>query len=254
MKYARKRQAFGASDLPLDIPRFKESIFDTPNNDDIDAAIAEAELIDEPPEQYLPCLLPSRKRERKQHGKPSSKGQCFLCAYVGEKETTLPSDDVQHIVDMIRMNVGRMQTSVLAEQVAEYYAIFRERINRTLARGERPLPPMSAATVIAHLRTHTLDPELKQLQTLEALQELREELIMVAMEKNNKTKQKRGNKMTIDNLDKIIKLELVLGAKDPSKMAYYSAGAVVNPAVQSQGVAARNTKTLFNYWGNAGDQ
>jgi hypothetical protein len=171
---------------------------------------------------------------------------------VGERETALPSDDVNKIVEMLRQNTGRMDSTILAESIADYYATFRARINSTLQRGETPLPHMPASTVLEHIRKHHQDPEVKQIIMLEELQEIREELLNVVFEKNNKTRNTRGNKVQIDCLEKVIKLELLVQSKDPAKMALYSAGARVNPTVHKQGAVAAATKNLYSYWDRVG--
>jgi hypothetical protein len=200
-------------------------------------------------EYYEPCPLPSRRKEFKRLGKPDHRSKCFLCAYIGERDTTLPSDDVNKIVEMLRKNTGRMDTVTLAEMIADYYAVFRQKINSSLRQGEKPLPPMCAATVVEHIRKHHQDPEVKQIVMLEELQELRETIMGVVMEKSNLKKHKRANKIQIDCLEKIIKLELVVQGKDPSKMALYAAGARLDPTIHTQGAVAGSTKRLFSYWG-----
>jgi hypothetical protein len=216
------------------------------------SAVVEDDMTPMPePEFYEPRLLPSRKRERARLGKASrsrENGECFLCAYVGERDTTLPSDDVAKMVEMIRQNLGRMLIAELAVMVADYYATFRQRINSTLTRGERPLPPMSAATVAEHIRQHQSDPQAKQTVMLEELQELRQELLKICIEKHNKHGTKRANNVNLSSLERVVKLELLVQSKDPTKMAFYSAGALVNPTSASQGPAAVSSKTLFSYW------
>ena len=201
-------------------------------------------------EFYEPCPLPSRKKERKRLGKPDSRSTCFLCAYVGEKDTIIPSDDVNKIVEMLRKNTGRMDTVTLAEMIADYYADFRRKINGSLRRGETPLPYMSAATVVEHIRKHHQDPEVKQIVILEELQELRESILGVVMEKGNKRGHKRANKMQVDCLEKVIKMELMVQKQDPAKMALYSAGSRLDPTSHKQGPVVGATKNLFSYWGS----
>jgi hypothetical protein len=107
---------------------------------------------------------------------------------------------------------------------------------------------MSPATVLEHIRCHHQDPEVKIVVILEELQELREEIIKGVMEKHNKTKVRRANKSQVDALEKIVKLELTVQAKDPSKMFGYTAGAHINPDIHKQGAIATSQKNLFNFW------
>lgn len=203
---------------------------------------------EEEKEFWEPCPLPSRKRERKLLKKPGKRNKCFLCAYIGEKETVIPSDDVNKIVEMLRKNTGRMDTVTLAEMIADYYANFRRKINAALRHGERPLPEMSASTVVDHIRRHHQDPEVKQVILLEELQELRECAYDVILEKSSKRGHKRINKTQVDALEKIVKLELLVQKQDASKMAFYSAGARLDPTTHKQGPVVGSTKTLFDFW------
>lgn len=210
-----------------------------------EAALA---AVEEEVVHYEPRPLRSRKRERKALGKPGKNTECFLCSYVGERDTTLPADDVTKIVEMLRQNTGRMNSIALAQQVAQHYAVLRQRVNRQLQRGEVPLPDMPPATVLEHIRRHQQDMEVKQIVMLEELQEIRETLLDSVIEQHPKTKRVRGNMGQLSALERVIKLELLVHSKDPSKMAMYSAGSRVNPAIHKQGIVATNTKTLYSYW------
>lgn len=198
---------------------------------------------------YEPRPLKSRRRERKALGKPGRRATCFLCAYVGERDATIPGDDVAKIVEMLRQNTGRMDSSVLAQQVADFYATLRTRVNRQLLAGEIPLPAMNAATVLEHIRRHQQDAEVKQIVMLEELQEIRETLMDSVLEQNPRTRHVRGNLAQLSALDKVIKLELLVHSKDPAKMSMYCAGTRVNPANRSAGPVHTSTKTLYSYWG-----
>jgi hypothetical protein len=212
------------------------------------------EPVEEDLNYYVPCELPSRRRERKRLGKPSSRDECFFCARQGERDGgTLPSSDVAKMLEMMHSNTGKMDTTLLAEQVANYYAGFRARINPVLVRNRKPeLPPMSAATVAKHLRMDHHDPEVKLVMRLDTVQEAIEEVTKCLMERNKKTRKRRGNKVQIDNLDKLIKLEMQLQRVDTSKMFGYSAGARINPNIHKQGAVASNTKNLLDYWRRGG--
>lgn len=194
--------------------------------------------------------LKSRRREKKRFlQKPERRSECFLCAYVGERNTVQVAEEVNVIVEMIRQNFGRMETAILAEQVATYYARYRARVNANLQPGEVPLPPMGERTVLEHIRKHNQDPEVKKLVILEELQEVRESLIDVVLERSKKTKRIRGDKTQIDCLEKIIKLEWQVQAKDPSKMSQYVPGArVASGAGEAGSVVATHGKTLYDYF------
>lgn len=197
---------------------------------------------------FEPRPLKSRRRERKALGKAGNRATCFLCAYVGERDTTVASDDVQKIVEMLRQNTGRMDNTVLAQQVADYYAQLRARVNHQRRADEAELPYMGAATVLEHLRLHQQDVEVKQLIMMQDLQELRETLMGTVLEQNVQTRAVRGNLSQIAALEKVIKLEWLVHSKQPEKMAMYSAGSRLNPATHKQGPVNMNSKTLFDYW------
>lgn len=207
--------------------------------------------VEEEAEYFEPRELPSRRKERKRLGKAGQRSECFLCSHVGEKNTTVPDTDVQKLVEMLRENTGRMDSSILAEMVSEHYNNFRRTINARLRPGEKPLPYMSPGTVLEHIRCHHQDPEVKIIVILEELQELREELVKGVLEKHKRTKHRRGNKTQIDCLERVIKLELTVQSKDPAKMFGYSAGARINSEIHKQGAIAVSSKNLFSYWRNA---
>lgn len=199
---------------------------------------------------FEPCGLRSRRREKKRfRSKAQKRSECFLCAYIGERNTTLGSEEVNVMVEMIRRNTGRMESAILAEMVADYYEGFRTRINSRLEHGEPSLPRMTAPTVLEHIRRHHQDPEVKKLVQLEELQEMREELLDVVLERSKRTKRVRANKTQVDCLEKIIKLEWLVQAKDPAKMVGHEPGARLQSGVGEAGsVVAIQGKTIVDYW------
>jgi AcrR family transcriptional regulator len=199
---------------------------------------------------FEPCGLRSRRREKKRfRSKALKRSECFLCAYVGERNTTLASEEVNVMVEMIRRNTGRMESAILAEMVADYYERFRERVNARLEPGEPPLPRMTAPTVLDHIRRHHQDPEVKKLVQLEELQEMREELLDVVLERSKRTKRVRANKTQVDCLEKIIKLEWMVQGKDLDKMIRHEPGARVQSGAGEPGsVVATQGKTLYDFW------
>lgn len=220
-----------------------------------EAAEAEAEDVQQTPDPadddyYEPCGLRSRRRERKRfREKADKRSDCFFCAYAGERNTTMEREEVNVMVEMLRKYTGLMESGLLAEMVADYYARFRDRVNANLRAGETPLPRMTAPTVLEHIRRHHQDPEVKKLVQLEELQEMREELMEVVLERNKRTKRVRPNKAVVDCLEKIIKLEWMVHTKDPSKMVAYSAGARVHSGAGEAGsVVATQGKTLYDFF------
>lgn len=212
---------------------------------------AEAEEDGEPKERWDPVPLPSRRKEQKRFGKPIKRSRCFFCAFVGEKLTVVPREDVNKVVEMLRQNIEIMEDAELAHQIAREYAVLRQRINSELRPGERELPAMSEATVLHHIRRHTQDPEVKLGVIRSELQEARETIVDGGLfEKSSRSGQKRPSKLAMDSLEKIIKLEILVGKQDPSKWDGYAAGIRRDPNTHAQGPVAVSTKSLYEYWGN----
>lgn len=250
----RQRDDDDADDAEIVIPAWLQESRQYREEHDIPEVVEENlnnEEEEKEPEFYEPRELPSRRKERKRLGKPGLRSACFLCSHVGEKNTTVPDTDVQKLVEMLRENTGRMDSSILAEMISEHYNNFRQTINSRLRPGEKPLQYMSPGTVLEHIRCHHQDPEVKQIVMLEELQELREELVKGVIEKHNRTKQRRGNKTQIDCLEKVIKLELLVQSKDPAKMMGYAAGSRINPEIHRQGAISLSSKNLFSFWRSA---
>lgn len=68
------------------------------------------------------------------------------------------------------------------------------------------------------------------------------------LEQHPKTKHVRVNTHQLAALEKVIKMELLVHGKDPSKMAFYCPGARVDSATRSRGPVNSTTKTLYSYW------
>lgn len=224
------------------------STFQTMSNDADNIIVDDTTAPEEPIGTYETQPIRSRKRERKALDKPSKRSVCFFCNYVGERDTSLPQDDVMDLVDALHQNIGQMESVSLATMISNAYEALRVRKNERLRRGETGLPPMNPATVLEHIRKHTQDAEVKQIVMLEELQEIREQLMDIMFEQHSVTKQRRPNKAAFDCLDKILKLEMVVQSKDASKMAFYSAGARVNTTALKQGAVSTAHKQLISEW------
>jgi len=201
---------------------------------------------------YEPLPLKTRRHERKVLGKPGDRSNCFLCSHKGERSAVpVKRSDVDKMIEYMRSSIGQMKSALLAVKVADKYAVIRARVNANIKPGETPLPYMSAATVLDHIRRHIQDPEVKQIVMLEELQEAREEGMDMMFERTRRTKRKRFNKTNVDCLEKIVKLELLVQSKDPSKMAMYSAGARVSQAARQSGPVSTGNKRLYEFFKRA---
>lgn len=208
----------------------------------------EEDVIHEEPEIFNPRPLKSRRLEIERLGEAGCRAECFGCVYAGEKDTTIPSDDINRLIEMARQSFGRTDLITLAEAMAHYYAKMRKRINKDLHPGEKRLPKWGAAMILEHLRFHHSDPLVSQVVILSEINELRAELSGHCMEVSNKTGRVRPNKNAIDSYEKLVKLQLTVQKCDSSKMAFTSNNARINSEILTQGVIAHSTKRLHSVW------
>lgn len=211
-------------------------------------AADEEEEEKEEPEIFEPRPLKTRKLELERLGEAGDRAECFGCVYFGEKETTLPSDDITRLIEMARQSIGRVDLVTLAEGMATYYAKMRRRINADLHYGEKPLPKWGAAQILEHIRMHHNDPLVQQVVNLNEIQEMRNEVIDHCFEKSNKTGRVRPNKHNIECYERLTKLQWHVQKLDTTKMAFSSHGARINPEILSQGLISHQTKRLHDNW------
>lgn len=223
-----------------------------------DAAIAQVEAArkkkeeDDALKRYEARPLPSFRRARKQLGKVSKNSVCFFCNYIGERDTALDYGDVSMLIETLRNNLGAMDSVPLAQLLAKRYEELRARRNRHLGLSEAPLPPMDAAMVLEHIDYHTEDAETVHLQMCKKTKEIRLQMERSLFERNATTKHTRADKGQVDAYVKLINTETALRSKDPSKWAYYSQGARLNPNVHKQGPVSTNCKTVVDMWRTRG--
>ena len=203
------------------------------------------------PEIFEPRPLKSRRLEIEAFGEAGSRAECFGCVYFGEKDTTIPSDELVKLIEMARQSLGRIDMVCLAKGMADYYEKhIRQKINRHLMPGQKPLPEWKEAQILEHIRYHNQDPLVQQVIILAETQELRAALLDCCFEVSNKTGKVRPNKHNIESYEKMVKLQFHVQKQDATKMSFYSAGARINPEILNQGLLSTHTKSLHNYWKN----
>lgn len=208
---------------------------------------------DEDQQNYTPIELPSRQieRERMPEQQRQQQSECFGCVYMGERNAAaIPYEDIMEIIDMARKSIGRTDLTTLALHMAKKYKRLRREINRNLLEGEEPLPPWNARTILDHIRHHNQDPEVQQVVILSEIQELREKALNACLEKDTVKGNVRCNKDQVACYEKLVKLQSFIQGKDPSKQAFYSGGAHIDPKVTKQGLLAVTGKNLVSYWQN----
>lgn len=203
-------------------------------------------------EFYTALPMRSRKRERELLGRRCSKrADCFFCSHVGERnEALVQADDVNRLIDLLTENIGRMDNVTLAQMVSEYYEErVRGPINRELRPGERPLPPMPPERVLAHIRLDQQDPRVKQVVQLEALQEIREEILQNnMMERSSRTGKKRVNKHQLECLEKVIKLEWFVQHQDVTKASFYASNKHIDEKNLEGIVSRKKQQSTLDMW------
>jgi hypothetical protein len=85
-------------------------------NEHLDMLMAQAPEAQEGEEEedqghFEPCPLPSRKHEMKRFGKRKRDEICWLCAYMDEHKTTVPSDDAHLLIEFSK---GNNQTATVS--------------------------------------------------------------------------------------------------------------------------------------------
>jgi hypothetical protein len=201
------------------------------------------------PEVFEARPLKSRRLELEAFGEAGPRSECFGCVYFGEKDTTIPSDELVKLIEMSRQSLGRIDMICLAKGMADYYEKhIRQKINRNLMPGQRPLPEWKEAQILEHIRFHNQDPLVQQVIILAETQELRAALFDCCFEVSSKTGKMRPNKNNIKAYEEAVKLQFHVQKQDASKMSFFSAGARVNPEILSQGLLSTHTKNLHNYW------
>lgn len=202
----------------------------------------------EEPEIYEPRPLKSRKRERDLYGEPGDRSQCWGCVHAGEKDVTISVEAMKQLIEMARNSFGRIDMIALAKAMHDFHENkIRQVFNQNLPPGKKPIPPWPEAQILEHLRDHNQDPLVQLVVMLSETQELRGETLNHCFEVSNKGKV-RPNKNAIDAYDKLVKLQIFLQKQDPSKMAFTSAGARVDPTILSQGVISFHGKKLRSHW------
>lgn len=203
------------------------------------------------PETFEPRPLKSRRLELEAFGEAGPRSDCFGCVYFGEKDTTIPSDELVKLIEMARQSLGRIDMVCLAKGMADYYEKhIRQKINRNLMPGQRALPEWKEAQILEHIRFHNQDPLVQQVILLAEAQELRAALYDCCFEVSSKTGKVRPNKHNIECYTKAVQNQLHVQKQDASKMAFFSAGARINPEILNQGLLSTHTKNLHNYWKN----
>lgn len=205
----------------------------------------------EEPDVYESRPIKSRRIEQQEFGLPDDSMQCFGCEHLDDysRKTTIPTDALNHLRNIGRECFGRMQTGILAKGMSDYYEKhIRAKINQNLPLGENPLLPWPPAKVLEHLRYHHQDPLVKFVILLEECEEARKEAYDRILEESTKTGRTRINSRALKDYELLTKLQLHIQSKDPTKMAFYSAGARMNTETLSQGVLSTKTKKLHDYF------
>lgn len=193
--------------------------------------------------------LPSRIVE-KELGETSDRSKCFCCSYVGEQAGVgeVASEELQSLMDKIRDGLPGTTPRKLVIDVAEEYEKIRKEANRFLKPGQEPLPPMTAADWLAHLRYHNNDPELRFWFDMTDLNELQEVALEASVVQNEETKEILTDEKQVRMYLEILKTKNMMYKMDVTKMRYYSGGKHINPESCSEGIIRFSNKNLFSYW------
>jgi len=239
----RRRQIQGPDDDEERYAVSARNVFGESGDDE------DEEEADEVQEQFVTKKPKTRRMEEETLGVAGCRSTCFGCVYVGERTgAAIPHGDLRKLIEMSRQSIGRTDLIVLCKAMAEFYERFRRKVNRHLLAGERRLPRWPAAMILDHIRYHNQDPEIQQVVLLAEIQELRGAVFNACLEESTVTGQVRGNKEQVGIYERLSKLQLHVQSKKAADMAFYSAGARLDPRVSNQGLISTNTKPLIDYW------
>lgn len=210
---------------------------------------AQMEEPEEEKERFVFKKPRTRELEEDRLGVPGCRSKCFGCVYIGEQRgAAIPQGDLRKLIEMSRQSIGRTDLIVLCEAMGEFYDRFRRKVNASLLPNEKKLPKWPPVMILDHIRYHNQDPEVQQVLLLAETQELRGRAFEACLEESTTTGKVRCNKDQVAVFEKLCKLQLYVQSKDASKMAFYSAGARLDPRVSNQGLISTNTKNLIDYW------
>jgi hypothetical protein len=96
------------------------------------------------------------------YGHPKDPSECFGCLYRTRRtKMTVPVQDMETIINLLRSCPAHMAPEALAVQVSEKQVEMARRINRTKAIDDPTrIPEWDPATVLDHLETHLMAPAL----------------------------------------------------------------------------------------------
>jgi hypothetical protein len=194
---------------------------------------------------YEQCGLETRAREIQELGQPNSRGTCFGCVYIGERDAgAVHEEKLAEIMDLVVKSIGQTDIVCLVNEVYRRYEEIRQETNARLVGNERPLPEWSPGTILEHFRHHHCDPEFHTWMTLRDIREAKEVSINSMVEINKRTKKRRINKDAVRAFSELAKLELMYAKVDPSKFIFYSGGKRLDMKSMSQGPMSTNFKPV----------
>ena len=204
---------------------------------------------DEEPEVEEPLYeqvgLATREQEQRELGEPDPRSTCFGCIYMGERDTgAMNQEDLVELMDMVVKSIGQTDEVTLVKEVARRYRGIRDKTNRSLLPGERPLPDWSPSTILDHFRWHHCDPEFHLWLGLKDVREAKAVALEAMVVCNTPTKRRRIDKDQVRAYTDLVKLEWQLAKIDPSKCTFYSAGKRLDVEGISKGPMALSFKPM----------
>lgn len=198
---------------------------------------------------YEQVGLATREQEDRELGMPDPRSTCFGCIFMGERDCgAVHQEDLVALMDMMVKSIGQTDEITLVKEVARKYAEIKNKTNRNLLPGERPLPDWSASTILDHFRNHHCDPEFHLWLTMKNVREAKSVALDAMVVCNTRTKRRKIDRDQVRAYTELVKLEWQLAKIDPSKCTFFSAGKRLDVEGMSKGPMALSFKPMVKMY------
>jgi hypothetical protein len=204
-------------------------------------------------EKWIPHELTSRKRLREELGEPQPRKVCFGCVYESCTESVrINNFDFKQLCLVASKCVGQMSLEAYGEEIAMYFAKFREDTNKNgLHEDGRPIPPWSASSIVEHLLYHNVDPEIQTWVRLIEIQEMIRTCSECIFEYNDKLKKMRVNKEASLTYERLVKLWYHVTSRPLDKQFGYRKSSKIDMDSINQPFITKNQKSIVDYYKEA---
>lgn len=197
---------------------------------------------------YVNVGMPWRAEFIELYGHPKDPSECFGCLYRTMRgKLTIPTRDMNVIIELLRNCPAYMATEALAVQVSEKQIEMAQRINATKAFDDPSrIPEWDPATVLDHLETHLMAPALYTRTTFGRLMRYAkwiEEKSLVRVDKHDGDESVDPAQLRC--LKEVLTLAQSIAKNSFKDMAFHQPGAVINEE-RVANLVSQDAFRLFN--------